>query len=79
MTTLPGIDLVLYTVGPILFFVALLVLFVLMAARHRIGAWAPTLVAVGFALVAADVLAPLGIVALGVPLMVVGARLLRAD
>jgi len=78
LTDLPGVDLVLYTVGPILFFVALLVLFVLMAARSRIGAWAPALVGTGFVLVAADVLAPLGIVALGVPLAVVGARLLRA-
>ena len=78
MTDAPGIELVLYTVGPILFFVALLVLFVLMAVRRRIGPWAPALVGAGFVLIAADLLAPLGIVALGLPLVVVGARLLRA-
>ena len=65
MTDAPGVDLLLYDVGPLLFFVGMFALLVVAAVRRQVGPASPVLFLTGFVLIGIDdALSPVGLAAI---------------
>ncbi len=78
ITDAPGVDLLLYDLGPLLFFVGMFALLALAAVRRQVGPASPALFLGGFVLIAVDdALSPIGLAALWLALLPLALRLTR--
>ena len=78
MTSAPGVDLLLYDVGPLLFFVGMFALLVLAAVRRQVGPASAVLFLAGFVLIGVDdALSPIGLAAIWLGLLPLALGLIR--